>query len=61
VQVTQVKLQYALDALEPHIDAKTMNLHYGKHYKAYVDNLNKATATAAARVKASDLTSKPEL
>lgn len=55
-QLTQVKLQYALDALEPHIDAKTMNLHYGKHYKAYVDNLNKATATAAARVKASDLT-----
>lgn len=45
-QVTQVKLNYALDALEPYIDAKTMNFHYGTHYKAYVDNLNKATAEA---------------
>jgi Fe-Mn family superoxide dismutase len=35
-------LPYAHDALEPHIDAKTMEIHHGKHHKAYVDNLNKA-------------------
>lgn len=55
-QVTQVKLPYALDSLEPNIDAKTMNLHYGTHYKAYVDNLNAATAKAGAAAKGSDLT-----
>ncbi len=37
-------LPYALDALEPHIDARTMDIHHGKHHKAYVDNLNKAIA-----------------
>ncbi|RYG69587.1 superoxide dismutase, partial [bacterium] len=36
------KLPYGFDALEPHIDAKTMEIHHGKHHKAYVDNLNKA-------------------
>jgi superoxide dismutase, Fe-Mn family len=37
-------LPYAADALEPHIDAKTMELHHGKHHKAYVDKLNAALA-----------------
>jgi superoxide dismutase, Fe-Mn family len=35
-------LPYALDALEPHIDAKTMEIHHGKHHAAYVNNLNAA-------------------
>ena len=35
-------LPYAFDALEPHIDAQTMQIHHDKHHKAYVDNLNAA-------------------
>ena len=35
-------LPYALDALEPCIDAKTMEIHHGKHHAGYVNNLNKA-------------------
>ena len=35
-------LGYAFDALEPHIDAKTMEIHHDKHHAAYVTNLNKA-------------------
>lgn len=35
-------LPYATDALEPHIDTKTMEIHHGKHHAAYVTNLNKA-------------------
>ena len=35
-------LPYATDALEPHIDKATMEIHHGKHHQAYVTNLNKA-------------------
>jgi Fe-Mn family superoxide dismutase len=40
------QLPYSFDALEPHIDAKTMEIHSQKHHKAYVDNLNKALESA---------------
>lgn len=36
------KLKYALDALEPHIDARTMEIHLGKHHQGYTNNLNAA-------------------
>jgi Fe-Mn family superoxide dismutase len=40
-------LPYAKDALEPYIDAMTMEIHHGKHHNAYVTNLNKAIAGKA--------------
>ncbi len=39
-------LPYAFDALEPHIDKLTMEIHHDRHHKAYVDNLNKAVGTS---------------
>lgn len=39
-------LPYPKDALEPHIDAQTMEIHHGKHHQAYVTNLNKALESA---------------
>src|SRR5438552_13366977 len=39
---TLPNLPYATNALEPYIDAMTMEIHHGRHHKAYVDNLNKA-------------------
>ena len=38
----QVKLDYAFDALEPHIDTTTMETHYGKHHATYTKNFNDA-------------------
>ena len=46
-------LPYAFDALEPHIDARTMEIHHGKHHAGYVSNLN------AAMEKVTDLAGKP--
>lgn len=49
-------LPYAFDALEPHIDAQTMQIHHDKHHQAYVDNLNKAIAgTDAENLSLEDL------
>ena len=59
-------LPYAFDALEPHIDAKTMEIHHGRHHAAYVTNLNKAVAGQPALAKETvedlvrDLNSLPE-
>lgn len=41
-------LPYAFNALEPHIDARTMEIHHGKHHNAYVTNLNNAVAGTPA-------------
>jgi len=49
-------LPYATNALEPHIDAQTMEIHHGKHHQAYVDNLNKALeGTDAAELPLEDI------
>lgn len=63
---TLPELGYALNALEPHIDAMTMGIHHGKHHQAYITNLNNALAgnaeleakTAAELI--ADLTAVPE-
>jgi Fe-Mn family superoxide dismutase len=39
--ITLPNLPFAIDALEPHISARTFEFHHGKHHKAYVDNTNK--------------------
>ena len=45
------KLPYAYDALEPHIDARTMEIHHGKHHGGYTANLNKAIEGTALEGK----------
>ena len=51
------KLPYAYDALVPHIDAKTMEIHYSKHHQAYITNANKLLADhpALAALPVNDL------
>ena len=45
------KLPYAHDALEPHVDAKTMEIHHGKHHNGYTTNLNNALEGSGMEVK----------
>jgi Fe-Mn family superoxide dismutase len=47
-------LPYSIDALEPHIDAQTMQIHHGKHHMAYVNGLNKAEEELAKARAADD-------
>jgi Fe-Mn family superoxide dismutase len=49
---TLPKLEYAYDALEPYIDARTMEIHYTKHHQTYVDKLNAAIKGNSALEKA---------
>lgn len=50
------KLPYAYDALEPHIDARTMEIHHSKHHQAYTDGLNKALETLGSDLQNMDIT-----
>ncbi len=53
---TLPKLPYSYDALEPYIDAQTMEIHYSKHHQAYLTNLNKAlSGTKAEKLPLEDL------
>ena len=52
------KLPYAYNALEPHIDARTMEIHHGKHHNGYVNNLNVNWAEEGSSVMNLTLTAK---
>lgn len=53
---TLPNLPYAFNALEPHIDSKTMEIHHGKHHQAYITNLNNAIAgTDAEQLSLEDI------
>ena len=58
-------LPYAHDALEPHVDARTMEIHHGKHHQAYITKVNDAIAGSDLEIKSvedlvSDLASVPD-
>ena len=55
------ELGYEYDALEPHIDAKTMEIHYSKHHKAYFDKFLKAMGIKKAEQQNKLLIKKKEL
>jgi superoxide dismutase, Fe-Mn family len=49
LQFSQVSLPYSYNALEPHIDAQTMELHYSKHHASYIKNVNEAIAAESIK------------
>ena len=56
------ELPYAYDSLEPHIDAKTMEIHHSKHHNAYTNNLNNAISGTQMEGKSiEEICSSPEL
>lgn len=60
----KIELPYAYHALEPYIDANTVEIHYGKHLQSYLDNLNKAVETTSeipANIELEKLLANPEL
>ena len=52
---TLPKLPYGYDALEPHIDAKTMEIHHTKHHQTYTDKLNAALEKCSSDIKNKDI------
>jgi len=52
---TLPKMPYAYDALEPHIDARTMEIHHTKHHQAYTDKLNAALENCPSDVQGKDI------
>lgn len=52
---TLPKLPYAYDALEPHIDARTMEIHHTKHHQAYTDKLNAALESCSPDIQNKDI------
>jgi superoxide dismutase, Fe-Mn family len=52
--IDQIKLPYGYDALEPYIDAATMELHYSKHHAAYASNFKKAVESEGATGKSAE-------
>lgn len=53
--ITLPKLPYSFKDLEPHIDAKTVEIHYTKHHQGYLDNLNKTIAENSLSITGPDL------
>ena len=56
------ELSYSVESLEPHIDARTMEIHHGKHHQTYVNNLNAAleSHTALSAKPVEELIADPE-